>query len=503
MERTDVRPACRCERGGAHFASRSGSVDEAGQRELIELIVELHNKGISIAELTQLVNDVTTALAKPAPSPDSQFDTRSATSSPVAPASDISAAPRENATSASTVFVNSRRLGAADFVDLRPSSLESSSFFPSNVRKTFAPHHTKQLVADPNDSCDDGPDSREICRRAFHMGTMSTEPGVNETSGPGISVVGVKAGVTRRAEAAALQDVSAATHSSATKTPLQTTAGLAPASREFELIPSLNQEPASNATMQTGPATINSGARSANAARHEGTTSRTTKSYRDAKQQAKKAASLRIMREKLAAGEWDAYKQEKREKREKEDEDKRRAKEEEEARKARKADQKRTPSHTRPRWTQARAPTAIRQASRFQHAGMPQSRTFAPSVNPTYEPTVSITSATSHVPGFRQADADRGWNGPPIAIASSNPLPRFSTLATSLHAGSAARLNPANADRRGQGMRATTASTPQPSVNVPIAAQRSSGNPVPNTTPNPRCADDWRYGQNRGPRTEV
>lgn len=58
---------------------QSRLVDEAGQRELIEIIVELHNKGISTAELTQrgvpaqLINRVMKALAKPAPSHDSKF----------------------------------------------------------------------------------------------------------------------------------------------------------------------------------------------------------------------------------------------------------------------------------------------------------------------------------------------------------------------------------------------------------------------------------------------
>lgn len=51
-------------------------MDEAGQRELIEIIVELHNKGISTAQLTQrgvptqLINKVMRALARPAPSID-------------------------------------------------------------------------------------------------------------------------------------------------------------------------------------------------------------------------------------------------------------------------------------------------------------------------------------------------------------------------------------------------------------------------------------------------
>lgn len=62
------------------------TVDEAGQRELIEIIVELHNKGISTAELTQrgvpaqLVNRVMKALTRPAPSHDSKFGVPSTTS---------------------------------------------------------------------------------------------------------------------------------------------------------------------------------------------------------------------------------------------------------------------------------------------------------------------------------------------------------------------------------------------------------------------------------------
>lgn len=66
-------------------------MDEAGQRELIEIIVELHNKGISTDELTQrgvpaqLVNRVMRALAKPAPSSDSK-SLASSTSSEARPA---------------------------------------------------------------------------------------------------------------------------------------------------------------------------------------------------------------------------------------------------------------------------------------------------------------------------------------------------------------------------------------------------------------------------------
>jgi hypothetical protein len=68
------------------------SVDEAGQRELIEIIVELHNKGISTAELTQrgvpaqLVNRVMNALAEPAPMHDSRFTASSTASTATRPA---------------------------------------------------------------------------------------------------------------------------------------------------------------------------------------------------------------------------------------------------------------------------------------------------------------------------------------------------------------------------------------------------------------------------------
>lgn len=62
-------------------------MDEAGQRELIEIIVELHNKGISTAQLTQrgvptqLINKVMRALARPAPSSDGKAKGKALTAS--------------------------------------------------------------------------------------------------------------------------------------------------------------------------------------------------------------------------------------------------------------------------------------------------------------------------------------------------------------------------------------------------------------------------------------
>lgn len=61
-------------------------VDEAGQRELIEIIVELHNKGISTAQLTQrgvpaqLINRVMRALARPTPTTEGKSITSSTVS---------------------------------------------------------------------------------------------------------------------------------------------------------------------------------------------------------------------------------------------------------------------------------------------------------------------------------------------------------------------------------------------------------------------------------------
>ncbi|KAJ9113904.1 hypothetical protein QFC19_000098 [Naganishia cerealis] len=63
--------------------------------------------------------------------------------------------------SANPTLLNSRRPGAADFVDAPPSQLASSTFFRSNVRKTFAPPQPKRLVVDLDDTSDDSGSDRD------------------------------------------------------------------------------------------------------------------------------------------------------------------------------------------------------------------------------------------------------------------------------------------------------------------------------------------------------
>ncbi|KAJ9101784.1 hypothetical protein QFC21_003123 [Naganishia friedmannii] len=58
-------------------------------------------------------------------------------------------------TSAVPSSANSRRPGAADFVDAPPSRLASSTFFRSTARKTFAPPQPKRLVVDLDDTSDE------------------------------------------------------------------------------------------------------------------------------------------------------------------------------------------------------------------------------------------------------------------------------------------------------------------------------------------------------------
>lgn len=58
-------------------------------------------------------------------------------------------------TSAVPSSANSRRPGAADFVDAPPSRLASSTFFRSNARRAFAPPQPKRLVVDLDDTSDE------------------------------------------------------------------------------------------------------------------------------------------------------------------------------------------------------------------------------------------------------------------------------------------------------------------------------------------------------------
>lgn len=92
-----------------------------------------------------------------------------------------SSAPPESAPFSSAVPpVNSRRPGAADYVDVPPSRLASSTFFRSNVRRTFAPPQPKRLVVDLDDTSDDDSDSEEDHNSDTKMKSMSAEPQINE-----------------------------------------------------------------------------------------------------------------------------------------------------------------------------------------------------------------------------------------------------------------------------------------------------------------------------------
>lgn len=70
--------------------------------------------------------------------------------------------PQISATTPAAIPVNSRRPGAADFVDVPPSRLASSTFFRSNVRRTFAPPQPKRLVVDLDDTSDDSDSDEEF-----------------------------------------------------------------------------------------------------------------------------------------------------------------------------------------------------------------------------------------------------------------------------------------------------------------------------------------------------
>lgn len=103
--------------------------------------------------------------------------TSRAESPSMVPASVGSSAPPEIAPSSSAIPVNSRRPGAADFVDVPPSRLASSTFFRGNARRTFAPPHPKRLVVDLDDSSDDGSNSDVESDPDSQMRSTSADPG--------------------------------------------------------------------------------------------------------------------------------------------------------------------------------------------------------------------------------------------------------------------------------------------------------------------------------------
>lgn len=72
-----------------------------------------------------------------------------------------SPSPQMSAAAPVVIPANSRRPGAADFVDVPPSRLASSTFFRSNVRRTFAPPQPKRLVVDLGDTSDDSDSDEE------------------------------------------------------------------------------------------------------------------------------------------------------------------------------------------------------------------------------------------------------------------------------------------------------------------------------------------------------